>query len=226
MSREFAQTAALLSDRGRAEMLVSLIGGTALPAGELATIANVAPQTASSHLSKLIAGKLLRVEQQGRHRYYRLADDGVASVIEALLAVSTDRNDVSSSYARKRGSLGYARTCYSHLAGHVAVKIAAALQVRGFLLPTEPRAYTVTRTGTLWFARLGITMPDNQKHDPRFARRCLDWTERRHHVAGRLGSTMIARFRELKWIATIRDSRAVRVTPEGERKLQQLLGLS
>jgi DNA-binding transcriptional ArsR family regulator len=228
MSRNFAQTAALLSDPGRASMLMALLGGIALPAGELAMLANVAPQTASSHLFLLMAGNLISVEQQGRHRYYRIAVAGVADAIEALLAITPPSKTSSPDPARGRassvGSLAYARTCYSHLAGQLAVEIADALQRSGVLLERE-RKLLVSKRGRSWFQQLGIAVSESCARDARFAKRCLDWTERRHHIAGRLGSAMLVRFLEQKWIAAVPSSRSVRVTLEGERQLRERLGI-
>lgn len=225
MSRNFSEVAALFSDPGRSAMLIALMDGRALPAGQLAMIANVAPQTASSHLTKLLDGQLLAVEQQGRHRYYRLAGIDVAHAVEALLAITPPAKLVAQSPVRPRtadGALGYARTCYSHLAGRVGVDIAEALQVRGLLVKRDDR-FAVTQRGCDWFAQLEIGITERQAKDPRFARRCLDWTERRYHIAGHLGAAMLARFRELNWIAPMRDTRAVRVTLEGEGKFWDLL---
>lgn len=229
MNRDFAETAALLSDAARASIVLALLDGRALPAGQLAMIANVAPQTASSHLSKMVSGRLLAVEQQGRHRYYRLAGTEVANAIEALLAITPRSNgvpDYDTIIGRvPAGDLAYARTCYSHLAGRLAVDIADALEKRGFLVAGAPKNYTVTKRGRTWFEELGIPVRESQLTHPRFARQCLDWTERRHHVAGELGSALLARFRELKWIAPRRGGRAVRVTLEGERKFRERLGV-
>jgi len=226
MNGDFSEIAALFSDPGRSAMLVALADGSALPAGELAMVANVAPQTASSHLAKLVDGQLLEVERQGRHRYYRLASIDVAHAIEALLAIAPRTDGAvpakSGGHRPPGGALSYARTCYSHLAGRLAVKIAEELQVRGFMVKRDDQ-FAVTQRGREWFSQLGIQITAQQMKDARFARRCLDWTERRHHVAGHLGSSMLVRFRELKWIAPVRDSRAVRVTLEGERRLWDLL---
>ncbi len=207
---------------------MALVGGVALPAGQLAIIANVAPQTASSHLSKLVSGKLLEVEQQGRHRYYRLAGTEVANAIEALLAATPREEDGSDDKTRaaQTGSIAYARTCYSHLAGQLAVQITEALQQRDLIAGREAKAYRITSRGREWFGQIGIEISDRQLKQAQFARRCLDWTERRHHLAGPLGSAMLARFRALKWIAPIRGTRAVRVTFEGQRRLSDFLGLS
>jgi len=199
--------------------------GRALPAGQLAMIANVAPQTASSHLTKLVDGQLLAVEQQGRHRYYRLASVEVAHAVEALMTIAPRADNAARKSARGRGpddALAYARTCYSRLAGRLGVAIAEALQERELLAQNED-SFAVTQRGREWLERLGIETTERQVSGPRFARRCLDWTERRHHIAGHLGSAMLARFLELKWIARIPDTRAVRVTLEGERRLWELL---
>lgn len=227
MNPEFTGTAALLSDPGRASILMALVGGIALPAGQLAIIANVAPQTASSHLSKLVSGNLLEVEQQGRHRYYRLAGTEVANAIEALLAVTPVhvRGAADKTSDGHAGSIAYARTCYSHLAGRLAVEITDALQRRKFLVAGEPKAYRITPQGRTWFGELGIVISETQTKQAQFARCCLDWTERRHHLAGPLGSALLKRFQQLKWIAPVRGSRAVRVTLEGQSRLPELLGV-
>jgi hypothetical protein len=208
---------------------MALLEGRALPAGQLARIANVSPQTASSHLARLVKGHLLALERQGRHHYFRLAGVEVADALEALLTItpylprSAIRNIDSLEPAGS--DLVYARTGYSHLAGHLAVEIAEALQARRLLVERKPKLYKLTKDGRVWFAHLGIVISEAQVGQPRFARRCLDWTERRHHVAGELGSAMLTRFRELKWIAPRRDSRAVRATLEGANRLSELLGI-
>jgi DNA-binding transcriptional ArsR family regulator len=228
MHGDFSHTAALLSDPARAAMLMALMGGAALPAGQLAILGNVAPQTASSHLSKLLQGKLLMVEDQGRHRYYRLASAEVAHAIEALLALGPCwKSDHAVIVPREPANgLAYARSCYSHLAGKLGVEIADALLARQLLIKREPRQFAVTPQGREWFAKLGIELTKAQEDQPRFARCCLDWTERRYHLAGKLGSMMLSRFRELKWIAPVRDSRALRVTLTGEREFYKLLRIN
>jgi DNA-binding transcriptional ArsR family regulator len=222
-----AETAALLSDPARAAMLTSLMDGKAMPAGQLALIANIAPQTASSHLSKLVNGRLLAVERQGRHRYYRLATIHVARAIEAVLAITPRAKIAVVDRPVKQGdeALCYARTCYSHLAGRLAVEIADALKRRDLVVTGSSHPYQLTDLGRAWFEALGIPFTSAQVARRRFAHPCLDWTERRHHIAGDLGSALLRRFRELRWVAPIRDSRAVRVTITGERELANLLGI-
>jgi hypothetical protein len=211
-------------------MLMALMGGVALPAGQLAMIANVAPQTASSHLARMVAGHLLTVEQQGRHRYYRITNAEVANAVEALLAITPRHASTAGTTAAPhppRGSNGLvnARSCYSHLAGKVAVEMAAALMKRGLLDESAPRNFVLKKQGRTWFEQIGLAFTDPEMRHPRFARQCLDWTERRPHIGGHLGRAMLEHFRELKWIAPVRDSRAFRVTLEGERQFGRLLGL-
>lgn len=203
-------------------MLMALLDGATLPAGQLANIADIAPQTASSHLSKLVSARLLAVEQQGRHRYYRLANIHVADAIEALLSITPRVNEPSGVPMR---AIDYARTCYSHLGGRLAVEIADALRKRDFLRASASKQYNVTKAGLVWFEQLGMPITESQTKRPRFARQCLDWTERRHHIAGDLGSVMLRKFQELKWIAPTRDTRDLRVTQEGELRFWELLAI-
>jgi len=226
MPDSFSTTGILLGDRTRATMLLGLMGGIALPAGELARIANVAPQTASEHLAKLVSGRLLTVERQGRHRYYRLSSSQVADALEALL-VLTPRSSVGARDTDKgattAGTLAHARTCYAHLAGWLGVRVAESLQERALLTPHDAKTYTVTASGRAWFEALAITLPACDLAQQKIARRCLDWTERRHHLAGTLGCAMYRRFCELEWLAPVRDTRAVRVTLLGKQRLWDLL---
>jgi DNA-binding transcriptional ArsR family regulator len=226
MEPDLSTTANLIGDPVRIAILVSLLNGGALPAGELARIANVAPQTASGHLARLVQGRFLNVERQGRHRYYRLAGDEVASAIEALLVLAGRPRPGEKGANVKRaspGSLSYARTCYSHLAGWVGVRIADSLEEQGLLLSPDTKAYTITADGRHWFAALGLKISGSDFDRPRTAIRCLDWTERRHHIAGTLGCALYRRFTELRWMTRIRDTRAVRLTDEGRSQLWRLL---
>ena len=226
MNQELSLTANLLGDPGRAAIVLSLMDGLALPAGELASIANVAPQTASGHLARLIDGGLLSVEQQGRHRYYCLSSPEVADAIEALLVLTArPRERAGATHTVTAGSLAHARTCYAHLAGWLGVQIAEELERRALLKVSGPKHYTVTASGRTWFQSLGVELPDDIRVPNKFARRCLDWTERRHHLAGPLGCSLYKRLGELRWVVPIRGSRAVRVTLEGRSRLWELLRL-
>jgi DNA-binding transcriptional ArsR family regulator len=226
VSNDFSDTAALLSDPARAAMLLSLMDGRSLPAGQLALIARIAPQTASSHLAKLVNGHLLAVECQGRHRYYRLANIHVAHAIESVLAIMP-RPRVPSIPKPPRAAAGldFARTCYSHLAGRLAVEISDAFKQRRLLLRDGPKRYKLTRSGRDWFETFGIAISPSQAANSRFAYPCLDWTERRHHIAGNLGAALLKRLTELRWIVPVPDSRAVRVTVTGREQLARLLDI-
>ncbi|HEY2351342.1 MAG TPA: winged helix-turn-helix domain-containing protein [Candidatus Acidoferrum sp.] len=228
MNESLSLTAGLLGDPGRAAILLRLMGGMALPAGELAATANVAPQTASEHLAKLVAGRLLSVERQGRHRYYRLASAEVADAVESLLVLTARPHPAHQSASANRpaiGTLEHARTCYGHLAGWLGVRIADILQQRGFIKASGAGDFAVTPSGRDWFASLHITVPPpapSATHK-KLARRCLDWTERRHHLAGVLGCALYKHFREVGWLVPVRDTRIVRVTVEGRIRLWELL---
>jgi DNA-binding transcriptional ArsR family regulator len=223
MNQHLSLTANLLGDPGRAAMVLSLMDGLALPAGELASIANVAPQTASGHLARLIDGGLLSVERQGRHRYYRLSSPEVADAIEALLVLTA--RPKSRERTVTAGSVAHARTCYAHLAGWLGVQIAEELERRALLRVSGPKLYSVTLSGRSWFQSLGIEIPEDTRVLSKVARRCLDWTERRHHLAGPLGCSMYKRLVELRWVVPIRGTRAVRVSLEGKSRLWELLRL-
>ena len=206
-------------------MLLELMSGRALPAGELAGVANVSPQTASGHLAKLVEGRFLQVDQQGRHRYYRLASVEVASAVEALLVLT---NGVRKAEAKvpEVGSLEHARTCYAHLAGWLGVQIADALQKEGLLLSASGRAFAVTQRGREWLEELGITLAGTDGVDAKVARQCIDWTERRPHVAGAVGVGMYKRFVAMKWIVPAKNTRVVRVTLDGKRELWKRLRIA
>ena len=228
MNQKLSSTANLLGDPGRAAILLRLMNGLALPAGELAVTANVAPQTASEHLGKLIEGGLLNVERQGRHRYYRLASAQVADAIEALLVLSGRSHLPDAGAASSRaavGSLRHARTCYGHLAGWLGVQIAKNLEARGLIKPCNAKAYSVSASGREWFEAIGVGVPSSAS-EKKLAVRCLDWTERRHHLAGTLGCSIYERFRELGWLVPVRNTRVVRVTLEGQAQLWKLLAIA
>jgi DNA-binding transcriptional ArsR family regulator len=229
MNDKLSRTANLLGDPGRAAILLRLMSGLALPAGELAVTANVAPQTASEHLAKLVEGRFLNVERQGRHRYYRLASAEVADAIEALLVLAAHSRVSDAGTASSRpemGSLARARTCYGHLAGWLGVRIARTLEEEGMIKPYGAKAYSVNPSGREWFEAIGVSVPSSAAAQKKLAVRCLDWTERKHHLAGTLGCSIYKRFRELGWLAPVRDTRGVRVTLEGRKQVSKLLGIA
>jgi DNA-binding transcriptional ArsR family regulator len=210
---DISTPAALMGDPTRATFLTALVDGTALPASELAQRAGVSASTASIQLAKLVDGGLLEVERSGRHRYYRLADPSIASAIEALAVISPHRQATSLKQALVGSELQAARTCYDHLAGALGVALLEALRRQRLLTPE----LEVTARGTSRFAELGIDVGSLARGRRPLTRPCLDWTERRHHLAGALGEALASRFLELGWIERRPASRAVRVTEEGRR---------
>ncbi|MEO6985626.1 MAG: helix-turn-helix transcriptional regulator [Paralcaligenes sp.] len=218
-----ASVAFLIGDPTRAIMLAALMDGRALPAGELAYAAGITAQTASSHLSKLLAGGLLSCESEGRHRYYRLVGPDVAHALEHLAAIS--RPVRRKPLTRQAQDLHLARCCYDHLAGQLGVAVTAALVTRHFLVPASEKRYSVTPAGVTWFGALGVPVAELVPTRRGIARQCLDWTERTHHLAGPLGVRLMGALCESKWLRRTTSSRLVQVTPNGWAKMKEQLGI-
>jgi DNA-binding transcriptional ArsR family regulator len=222
---DIAFVANLLADSTRAAMCLALAGGEARPAGELAARAGVSAQTASNHLAKLIAGRILRVEQQGRWRYYRLASADVAHAVEALAVVAPSLPGAGASRDGSDGAarrLRNARTCYNHLAGRLGVGLADALVGAGWL-EDDGGGFRLTPAGARALRAAGIEV--TVRRDQAAARRCIDWTERRPHVAGPVGTALAALAFERGWIRRLRGTRAVEVTPRGRTGLRSAFNL-
>ncbi|MFH5926201.1 ArsR/SmtB family transcription factor [Roseomonas xinghualingensis] len=216
---------AALGDPARLNMLAALMDGRALTAGELAGIAGVAPTTASGHLARLLEAGLLAMERQGRHRYHRLASPEVARVLEGLMALSAERSRTPPRALRtgpRDMALREARTCYDHLAGRLAVGMADAMVVRGHL-DLSPDGGALTEAGASFLERLGVVLPVARGRP--FCRPCLDWSERRSHLAGALGAALCRRCLDLGWMRRVPNSRALSVTPAGWRGLRESFGL-
>jgi DNA-binding transcriptional ArsR family regulator len=219
-----AGTAALLGDPARAAMLVTLMDGRALTAGELAGAAGITPQTASGHLGRMLDAGLLALERQGRHRYYRIANTAVARLVEELMAISGELSAVRLVRTGPRDrALRAARVCYDHLAGEVAVGIADAMIARG-QLNFAPDGGMLTEAGHDFLRALGIDLTDDATS--RYCRPCLDWSERRPHLAGRVGRALYAGLLRQDWVRAPAKGRAVAVTPIGRAMLAQHFGLS
>jgi DNA-binding transcriptional ArsR family regulator len=219
-----AAVATLIADPARASMLSALLGDIALPAGELARLAKITRQTASTHLAKLVDGKLLSVTRLGRHRYFRLRDKNVAQVLEslALIAPASPTHSLNDSLERK--AIQRARTCYDHLAGVLGVTLTEAFIHNGLIEP-HSEVYEVTRAGETWFHSFGIDCLGLQQKRRAFARSCLDWSERKPHIAGALGAAVLERLFARKWILRVRDSRMVKVTDLGRYHFQIEFGV-
>ncbi len=215
-----ASTAALIADPGRAAMLTALLDAGSLPAGELARMAGVSAQSASMHLAQLVAGGLLSVNQRGRHRYYRIARPEVAHAIESLGVISRVAKYKPSGADQ---ALCYARTCYDHLAGELAVQLTAAFERNRFLLAQGDRDYELTGRGETFLCNWGIDVIALRGLRRTFARRCLDWTERQDHLAGAVGAAVCQKLLEFRWITRDKRSRAVHLSSYGRRELSRLL---
>ena len=216
---DVAWIAGVIGEPARAAILAALVDGRALPAGELAFIGKIAPPTASFHLRKLIDARLIAVERQGRHCYYRLADERVAAILESLasLAPVRDRTPV------KDAGLRFARSCYRYLAGRLAVEVHRALFERQWLTADSESTYVLTAPGMDWCRRFGLDLP---ARIPAAGKPCLDWTERRPHIGGPLGVALFSRLLELQWVVRISGTRAVRLTQSGARGLGSNLGIA
>ena len=223
-----APVAALFGEPSRAAILTVLLDGGALPAGELAGVAGINPTAASGHLSKLVTEGLLAVEVEGRHRYYWLANPAVATVIEDLAQLSGRPAIFNLPQLSPSGlALRQARTCYDHLAGELAVTITATLEDRGWLVRGKGKRYEIgSEAGRQWFANQGISFQTIKPGRYGLARQCLDWTERRPHLAGPLGAHLLAQWCERGWFKRGRGLRLVEVTALGRRRLRQELGLT
>ena len=229
-----AKIAALIGDPARANILKALMDGRARTAKELAHIAGVSPQTTSGHLAKLSEGGLLGLAKQGRHRYYHLANAQVAVAIESLMALAGERPlPKHHHHTRVAGALRAARTCYDHIAGRLGVCLFDQLVVRGCLLPAgqSEEDFVVTSAGRQLFAALQIDVDALARGKPgggkrRFARACLDWSERSPHLAGSLGAALAERCFDLGWLERRRDSRAVTLTGAGAAGLARHFDLT
>lgn len=215
-----AKVAALIGEPARAEILTVLMADRALTATELAHHAGVSAATASAHLAKLLAARLIALDKQGRHRYFRLADRDVARLLESLMGVAFRSGAVRLASSPREPALRKARVCYDHLAGELAVWALERMVMRR-VFASDARGFSLTRTGAEWFESLGF---DAQLAVGRrsLCRPCLDWGERRHHLAGALGAALLQHCFERRWARRLADSRVVAFTPRGESAFRAL----
>jgi len=243
---DIARVAVLFADRSRARVLMALADGRALPAGVLAAEAGVSPAAMSAHLGKLLAERLVTVEQSGRHRYYALAGPQVAATLEALATIAPTQPVTSLRQGTRAQRLRYARTCYDHLAGTLGVAVTQALIDRCVLIPTdgEPNAarrpgdrlsaplphhpYQLGPAADSALARLGVNLTDLSRAAATarpLLRFCLDWTEQQHHLAGSLGAALVTAFLNAGWIARRPRGREIRLTTTGAAALREYLDI-
>jgi DNA-binding transcriptional ArsR family regulator len=222
---DLAAAARLLGDPARAAMVISLMGGSALAAGELAKVAGITAATASGHLKQLVGGGVLAVVPQGKHRYYRINGPDVAASIEGLGALAAVTAPARGHPAWKHGGdLRFARSCYDHLAGTAAVALHDAL-VGKALIREDGNGYAVTAEGAATFGQLGIDIDAAARRGRIFARPCLDWSERRPHLGGALGAALLDACLSQGWVRRGERPRLVCITPKGKQILGERLGV-
>lgn len=221
---DVAGVAELFGDPVRAAMLHALLGGGELPAADLASRAGSSPQAASAHLARLVAGGLIQARSAGRQRLFRLTSPAVSHALEALLAIAPPAPVRALGQATAMQRLREARSCYDHLAGRIGVAVADHL-IGGKLLDAAKAEFVVTRRGKAFFASLDIDVEDLRDTRRSFARECIDWTERRPHVAGALGARMLERFVAERWLIRNPRDRALALTPGGRAQFAKLFNV-
>jgi DNA-binding transcriptional ArsR family regulator len=222
----FAEIATAAGDPARAGMLNALMDGRALTASELASVAGITPQTASGHLARLTVAGLVAVQKQGRHRYHRLATQAVARMLESIMQVAADTVPARKAFVGPRdAAMRAGRTCYDHLAGTLGVALTDAMVARGQIELTAD-AGIVTDHGVALLQRLGIDLDAHRKRKRRLlCRPCLDWSERRPHLAGAVGAALCTHCFDAGWIRRVDGSRAVTITGKGARNFREIFGI-
>ena len=220
------EVAALVGDTARATMLSALMSGQALTGSELASLACVSKSTASEHLTRMVNARLLVTTTLGRHRYYRIASPLVAGMLESIKAVAAIEMPARlRPRSAQDDALRFARTCYDHLAGHLGVAIADALVAKGYVTLSDDGG-EVTPTGMRFLTDFGADFSMRSKGRRMFCRSCLDWSERRYHIAGHVGAEIYRRTIQAEWITQKRNARALQVTRKGQRGFCDVFGLN
>jgi DNA-binding transcriptional ArsR family regulator len=219
-----AEIAGLVGDPARAMMLTALLDGRALTATELAYAARITPQTASTHLAKLTEAGLLTPLRHGRHKYFRLASSKVVEMLDGIVAVALENRPRYRPLSRQAKELSAARMCYVHLAGRLSVDLTDVLIAHEYIVLSHEAA-EITAIGTRFLNEFEINLSALSFTDRRFCRTCIDWTERRPHIAGAVGAALTKRYFDLGWIERVKYSRAVIVTPCGRRGFLETFGI-
>ncbi|GJL82641.1 MAG: transcriptional regulator [marine bacterium B5-7] len=223
-SPNIARIGALIGDPARAAMLTALMSGKALTASELAREAGVTIQTASSHLSKLQQGDLLHLRKQGRHKYFTLANDDVAHVLEGIMGLVAGNDMLKTRIGPRDMALRNARVCYNHLAGDKGIQLYRSLLGKGHLLLDE-KQLGLSASGHDFTTGFGIDVEQLKAAKAPLCRECLDWSERRSHLAGSLGRAFLTHMEALGWLKRARDSRVIRFTISGEGAFDSAFGI-
>ncbi len=223
-SPNIAKTGALIGDVARASMLSALMSGKALTASELAREAGITVQTASSHLGKLETGGLLRVRKQGRHKYFSLANERVAAVLEGLMGLEAGNEPLRSKVGPTDEALRRSRVCYNHLAGDLGIQLYDSMLGHGFL-EFKAKELSLTPSGVQFVERFGIDIKSLQMGRAVLCRECLDWSERRSHLAGSLGRAFLSHFERLRWAKRVEGTRIIRFTPKGVKSFNSTFSI-
>lgn len=214
---DIALLGSLVGDPARANMLTALMSGKALTASELAAEAGVTPQTASAHLGKLASGGLVRQRKQGRHRYFSLADDDVGRVLESMMGLAAKKGHSRTRTGPKEPALRKARVCYNHLAGELAVRMLDSLTTRKFLVEDGDNL-ELTAAGRIFVRQFGVDIDALRTSRRPLCKSCLDWSARRSHLAGALGTALLQRFYQIGWAKRETGTRIVAFSKEGEAR--------
>lgn len=220
----FSTIALLIGEPARATMLWKILDGRMHTATELAIAADLSAQNASMHLAKLVKAGLLSVVKRGRFKYYQFANPNVAYVIEAIANLVPKDNLMPPDDISNSNRIKYCRTCYDHLAGKIGVAITDKL-LSMKIIEVNHQDFIISNGGIKWFDRLEISIPELKGSRRVLARKCLDWSEKRPHISGAVGAALANRLFDLKWLQRVRNSRIVSVTPLGQKKIYDLLGL-
>ncbi|MCJ1657172.1 metalloregulator ArsR/SmtB family transcription factor [Staphylococcus sp. NRL 16/872] len=223
MYEDFADNILLIGHKTRLTMLIELSSGRSLPAGDLAKLANVKPQTASEHLSKLVKANLISVTTCGRHRYYKIDDEKVVDAINALSVISPPMSNKSLKETTKKEKLSYMRTCYGHIAGKMGVRFTEALLENNYLKENED-FYKLTHTGKAWLKEIGIDT-DKRMYSKSIPKH-IDWTERKNHMAGPIALQITKKMIELSWIEKSKINRCLNLTKKGENAFKIHLNMN
>ncbi|MRX67826.1 transcriptional regulator, ArsR family [Flavobacterium resistens] len=218
MEDQFIKTASLIGDPTRASILWTLMDGRAFTATELAVSVNTSPQNISMHLGKLLDANLLCVEKQGRHKYYRFSNKEVAYALEAMASLVPKPEILSKNKPEKYPPIKFCRTCYDHLAGKIGVALTDSLLEQN-IIKENNNAFEISIEGKKWFSDFGINLEEAQKQKRIFLKPCLDWSERRNHIAGSVGTLLFNKMKNEDWLRKTENSRAIIVTAKGEKEL-------
>lgn len=221
---KFISISALVCEPSRARMLWNLLDGRAYTAGELALVADISTTSASNHLAKLLEADLLKVESQGRHRYFSFSRPDVAYVVESLASLADHNRAEVKNCKTALSGVKYCRSCYDHLAGYVGVQITEALESKG-MIEKSGTEYAVTEKGWEWLTLFDISKNEIVNKRRPLAKQCLDWSERRPHLAGQLGALILIKMLKKNWFKKVQFSRELVVTTTGKQEIYNLLDI-